>query len=83
MKRFTDFELAASGGILALVADLAWLTKDILHNGFHYWYMVVGTGLFVGIVITGVGWYKHYKNKIKPRGKHTRHYYHKYDDDWD
>ena len=82
LRNFTAFELAASGGILALVADLGWLTKDIIHNGFHLAYVGVGVGLLFGITITAIGWYRHYHQVIKYRAKHHHNYYHKYDEDW-
>ena len=63
VRTLSDFELAAGGGIIALIADVCWLIHDILMNGFTIYYTLVGIGLVIGILITGSAWIRHIKRK--------------------
>lgn len=67
LKHMTSFEVAAGAGIFALVSDEFWLLHDILTNGLSIWYILVGIGLLVGIIVTGYAWYHHHKHVIKKR----------------
>lgn len=63
----TNFEIACEAGIIALAADLIWLTHDIIANGLSVTYVVVGTGLFVGLVLTtfaAVRHHMHYTHRL-------------------
>ncbi len=57
----TNFELACEAGILALMADLLWLTHDIVVNGAGIVYGVVGMGLAGGILLTSYALVRHHK----------------------
>lgn len=49
---FSNFELIAVAGLIALLADLGWLGHDVYENGMSIWYGLVGLGLSLGIIIT-------------------------------
>jgi uncharacterized membrane protein len=48
----SNFELACVAAVIALLADLTWLSHDIFYNGFSIVYGIVGLGLIIGIVLT-------------------------------
>lgn len=48
----TNFEIACEAGILALVADLVWLTHDVISNGISIWYILIFLGLSLGLGLT-------------------------------
>lgn len=58
-------ELTIIGGLLALTADCAWLAHDIYENGLSVWYVIVGTGLLGGTILTSVALYWHHQNNVK------------------
>lgn len=48
----TNFELACIAGVTVIIADMTWLTHDIIHNGFSAAYGFIGTMMLVGLVST-------------------------------
>lgn len=60
-------ELGLIASVAALMADLGWLTKDIVHNGFTAGYLGVGLGLLGGLLMTGYALYYHHKNGMKTK----------------
>ena len=48
----TDFELAAIAGLAVIIADMTWLTHDIVSNGFSGIYAFIGFMMFVGFCAT-------------------------------
>ena len=66
-KHMTSFEIASLGGIWALMSDLNWVLHDVIYNGLSFWYLAIGSGIALGIVVCGYAWYKHHKQHIKHR----------------
>lgn len=48
----TNFELAAIAGVAVILADMVWLTHDIVVNGFSVWYGIVGSMMILGLSAT-------------------------------
>ena len=67
----TNFEIACEAAILALVADLVWLSHDIMANGLSLWYIIVFIGLFTGTGLTVFALVRHHKyyttKKLAPK----------------
>lgn len=60
-------ELGLIASVAALTADLGWLTKDIIHNGFTAGYLGVGIGLLGGLLLTGYALFYHHRNGMKTK----------------
>jgi len=59
-----SIELTIIGGLVALVADLGWLLHDILTNGLSIYYILVGTGLLTGTIITASALFAHHDKSV-------------------
>lgn len=57
----TNFEIACEAGILALIADILWLTHDIVDNGMSIWYGFIFIGLVSGLWLTIFALVRHHK----------------------
>lgn len=62
-------ELTIIGGLIALVADCAWMAHDIYENGMSLWYLVVAIGLVTGTGITAIALHKHHQHNYKTIAK--------------
>lgn len=58
-------ELSLIASLTALIADLGWLIHDIHGNGLSVVYVSVGTGLIIGIVLTGFAVYNHHTGNVQ------------------
>lgn len=76
----TNFEIACEFAIIALLADLLWLSHDVVQNGFSLCYGLVGTGLTLGILGTSFALIRHHKYYVhrfaskRCRVKYTKGY---------
>lgn len=57
-------ELSLCAGVTAIVADLVWLTHDILSNGLSAVYSAVATGLLLGLIITAIALWNYHKTLV-------------------
>ena len=62
-----DFDYATMGSLVVGVADVVWLTHDILANGFGSAYSVVGTLLLIGNIMAVYGLHIHHKRAMHHR----------------
>lgn len=65
MKKLTDFEYAAIGSAVAVIADLNWLAWDVIHAG-RWDHAFTSTGLVLSLIYTIYSIYKHRKTGSKP-----------------
>lgn len=65
LQSLTDVvELSLIASLIALIADLSWLMHDIYVNGLSILYILVFTGLFTGIIITGTALKRHHYGAV-------------------
>jgi len=58
-------EMSLVASTIALIADVCWLTHDIVTNGMSATYAGVGAGLIAGLIATTVALVGHHRNQVK------------------
>jgi len=60
--KIDDFNSATYGSLILGVADIIWLTKDILHNGSSNIYSLIALLFLIGNTVLMIGLYQHSKH---------------------
>jgi len=57
---FDEFDSATFGSIILGIGDIAWLTFDVMKNGFNPVYAFIMLTFFIGNVLLVIGLHQHH-----------------------
>lgn len=60
-----NLELGLIGGLLASSVDSLWVIMDMIHNGVHWYYIIILLGLLTSTLAIAIALQRHHVNNVK------------------